>query len=80
LFKISGARALGVTNFDRYTLEDSVVKASEMLQDGMDHLTLTTPDGRVLDEAKLVCSVDCTKSRRRELSRRERWHSPSSTS
>jgi hypothetical protein len=58
LFKISGARALGVVNFDRYTLEDAVVKASEMLQDGIHPLTLTTPDGQVLDEAKILEMIE----------------------
>ena len=58
LFKISGARALGVVNFDRYTLDDALVKASEMMQDGMGRLTITTPDGQVIDEAKIVKLID----------------------
>lgn len=58
MFKISGVRALGVVNFDRYTLEDAVVKASEMLQDGIHHLTLTTLDGQVLGEAKILELID----------------------
>lgn len=58
LFKISGARATGVVHFDRYTLEDALVKASEMSQDGMDHLIITTPDGQIIDEAKIWEMID----------------------
>lgn len=58
MFKISGARAIGVVNFDRYTLEDAMAKASEMMQDGMDHLTITTPEGQVIDEAKILELID----------------------
>jgi hypothetical protein len=54
LFKISGARATGVVNFDRYTLEDALVKASQLMQDGMDRLTITTPDGQVIDETEIL--------------------------
>ena len=54
LFKISGARASGVVNFDRYTLEDALAKASEMLQDGMDHLKMTTPGGQIIDETEIL--------------------------
>jgi hypothetical protein len=58
LFKISGARASGVVNFDRYTLEDALAKASEMLQDGMDHLKITTPGGQIIDETEILELID----------------------
>ena len=35
-----------------------MAKASEMMQDGMDHLTITTPDGQVIDEAKILELID----------------------
>jgi hypothetical protein len=54
LFKISGVRAVGVVNFERYTLEDALVKASEMMQDGMGHLTITASEGHIIDEAKIL--------------------------
>jgi hypothetical protein len=58
LFKISGARAIGLVNFERYTCEDALVKASEMMQDGLGNVTITTPDGQIFDEAEILELID----------------------
>jgi hypothetical protein len=69
LFKISGVRAIGGANFERYTLEDALVKASEMMQGGIDHLAITTPDGEIIGEAKILELIDRATNADRSLRR-----------
>jgi hypothetical protein len=52
------SEGIGGANFERYTLEDALVKASEMMQDGIDHLAITTPDGEIIGEAKILELID----------------------
>jgi hypothetical protein len=58
LFRISGVRAGGGGSFARYTLEDALVKASEMMQMGATNVTVTTPNGDVLDEVEISELID----------------------
>ena len=58
MFRISGVRAGGGASFARYTLEDALVKASEMMQMGATNVTVTTPNGDVIDEVEISELID----------------------